>query len=76
MADKKVAVGDWIDGEFVHTGWVAGVDRVVDPDGNSVGGANYLFWMKENCHDDLKDSANTTTEPGPWFHRPTFTAPE
>lgn len=38
MADKKVATGDWIGGEFVHQSWQTGVDRAVDPDGVPFGG--------------------------------------
>ena len=66
MAVKKVAVGDWVDGEFRHGEWETGVDTVGDPDGNPIGGGTAAG--SELLHEDTL--LNDVENPAPWMYNP------
>ena len=42
MATRYAAAGRWDGGKFYHEEWVSGVDTLLDPDGNPIGGTIYF----------------------------------
>ena len=65
MAVKRVATGNWVDGEFRHDEWVTGVDTVGDPDGAPIGGGAAA---SELIHED--SLVLSETSPTPWMFNP------
>lgn len=64
MADKKVATGNWVDGEFRHQLWSEG-DVAVDPDGNTLVGSG---GTSELLYEDSMVIAEAN--PAPWMFNP------